>query len=178
MSVINRCDPVPHLSLDAALRMVLAAENLAEAGLSWQQTLSLVIWHRYTSHNIYYVLCSRYRKDVCFSGIQDTYNIICVYIYIYSTTCLSLYIYTLSLYKYIYIYIYRERERDRERERESSFESMETEYRRSMYLTMLLRSSCKCQLALFLHTSGYVDYLVRHSPIDLTFIGHLQAISP
>ncbi|OLP81447.1 hypothetical protein AK812_SmicGene38020 [Symbiodinium microadriaticum] len=43
MSVINRCDPVPHLSLDAALRMVLAAENLAEAGLSWQQTLSLVI---------------------------------------------------------------------------------------------------------------------------------------
>ena len=45
MSVINRCDPVPHLSLDAALRMVLAAENLAEAGLSWQQTLSLVTWH-------------------------------------------------------------------------------------------------------------------------------------
>ena len=42
MSVINRLDPVPHLSLDAALRMVLAAENLADAGLSWQQTLSLV----------------------------------------------------------------------------------------------------------------------------------------
>ncbi|CAE7211831.1 unnamed protein product, partial [Symbiodinium pilosum] len=41
MSVINRLDPVPHLSLDAALRMVLAAENLAKAGLSWQQILSL-----------------------------------------------------------------------------------------------------------------------------------------
>eukprot|EP00434_Breviolum_minutum_P023513 symbB.v1.2.020741.t2/scaffold1762.1/size182224/8 len=42
ISVINRFDPVPHLSLDAALRMILAAERLAEAGLSWQQTLSLV----------------------------------------------------------------------------------------------------------------------------------------
>ena len=103
MSVINRCDPVPHLSLDAALRMVLAAENLAEAGLSWQQTLSLVIWHRYTSHNIYYVLCSRYRKDVCFLA----------YIVQHVSLSLSLYIYTLSLY----IYIYRERETERERER-------------------------------------------------------------
>ena len=35
----DRFDPVPHLSLDAALRMILAAERLAEAGLSWQQTL-------------------------------------------------------------------------------------------------------------------------------------------
>jgi hypothetical protein len=35
----HRFDPVPHLSLDAALRMVLAAERLEEAGLSWQQTL-------------------------------------------------------------------------------------------------------------------------------------------
>lgn len=43
ISVINRFDPVPHLSLDAALRMVLAAERLEEAGLSWQQTLSLVV---------------------------------------------------------------------------------------------------------------------------------------
>ena len=101
MSVINRCDPVPHLSLDAALRMVLAAENLAEAGLSWQQTLSLVIWHRYTSHNIYYVLCSRYRKDVCFSGIQDTYNIICVYIYIVQHVSLSIYILSLCINIYI-----------------------------------------------------------------------------
>ncbi|CAE7429446.1 unnamed protein product [Symbiodinium sp. CCMP2592] len=53
MSVINRCDPVPHLSLDAALRMVLAAENLAEAGLSWQQTLSLVIGSSDVSNPIF-----------------------------------------------------------------------------------------------------------------------------
>ena len=39
----DRFDPVPHLSLDAALRMILAAERLAEAGLSWQQTL-LAMW--------------------------------------------------------------------------------------------------------------------------------------
>lgn len=43
ISVINRFDPVPHLSLDAALRMVLAAEKLADEGLSWQQTLGLVV---------------------------------------------------------------------------------------------------------------------------------------
>lgn len=41
-SVINRFDPVPHLSLEAALRMVLGAERLADK-LSWQQTLALVV---------------------------------------------------------------------------------------------------------------------------------------
>ncbi|CAJ1359386.1 unnamed protein product [Effrenium voratum] len=43
ISVINRFDPVPHLSLDAALRMVLAAERLAEAGMSWSQTLGILV---------------------------------------------------------------------------------------------------------------------------------------
>ena len=72
MSVINRCDPVPHLSLDAALRMVLAAENLAEAGLSWQQTLSLVTWHSTRICNVCKIIYICYCLHVC------------IYIYMYA----------------------------------------------------------------------------------------------
>ncbi|CAE8589990.1 unnamed protein product [Polarella glacialis] len=43
LTVINGLDPVPHLSLDAALRLVCAAERLAGAGLSWQKTLTLLV---------------------------------------------------------------------------------------------------------------------------------------